>query len=223
MLINQVAIIKTIIYNFKLFKFADACKFPLILGKRTKVELKKGDIILPEMVTTGLISFGIGGSADLYYFENRRNYFGVKNGGKIEFKGKAHFAVHTSCFSSGGNLIFGDKFSSNVGCKISTVKSIVFGNECLLGGNVVVRDSDGHLVYDLPQNDDLQIHQSEKAVHIGNHVWIGNEASILKGVTIGDGCIVGYGAIVPKSVDEKNCLIGGIPGRILKRNISWKR
>lgn len=223
MLINQVAILKTIVYNFRLFKFSDACKLPLILGKRTKVELKKGDIVLPEVVTTGLISFGIGGSADLYYFENRRNYLGVKNGGRIEFKGKAHFAVHTSCFSSGGILTFGDKFSSNVGCKISTVESIEFGNECLLGGDVVVRDSDGHVVYDLPQNEDSHVHESEKAVNIGNHVWIGNKASILKGVTIGDGCIVGYGAILTKSVDEKNCLIGGIPGRILKRNVSWKR
>lgn len=222
MLINQVDFFKTLYFNLKLFKLSDALKFPLIIGKRTKVELKRGDIILPDKISLGLISFGIGGSSDLYYFESKRNYLGVKNGGTIIFKGKAHFAVHTSCYSAGGKIIFGEKFSSNVGCKFSSIKGIEFGNECLLGGNVIIRDSDGHKVFDMYCKQE-RYHISEKEIKIGNHVWIGNQVSILKGVVINEGCIIGYGTILTKSIKENNCLIGGVPGSVLRNNISWKR
>lgn len=223
MIIFQIAIIKTIYYNFKLFKISDAIRFPLIIGKKTKVNLKRGDLSIKSNIRLGMISFGIGGSKDLYYFESHKNFLGVNNGGKIIFRGKAHFAIHTSCFASGGTIVFGDRFSSNVGCKISAVNRIEFGRECLLGGKVVVRDSDGHMVFDLTQSGERNYHSVNKPVVIGNHVWIGNESVLLKGVTIGDGCIVAYGSIIPKSILLKNCIIGGVPGKILKKNVSWER
>ncbi len=223
MLINQVSIFKTIYYNLKLFRFSDAIRLPLVIGKKTTVDLKRNDLVIKAKIKPGLIAFGIGGSPDLYSFESHRNYIGVKNCGVIEFHGKAHFAIHTSCFAAGGKIVFGDGFSSNVGCKISSTKEIKFGADCLLGGNVVVRDSDGHKVYDLSADTDKQYHEMEKPVKIGNHVWIGNNASVLKGVEIGNECIVGYGAIVTKPMKTAHCLIGGVPGKVLKNNIAWER
>lgn len=58
-------------------------------------------------------------------------------------------------------------------------------------------------------------------IHIGNHVWIGARATILKGVTIGDGAVVAAGAVVNKDVPP-NTLVGGVPARIIKENISWE-
>ena len=55
---------------------------------------------------------------------------------------------------------------------------------------------------------------------IGNHVWIGMNVTILKGVRIGDGAIVAAGAVVTKDVPE-NTLVGGVPARVLKTDISW--
>ena len=223
MIVNQIAFLKTIYYNLKLFKFRDAMKLPLIIGRHTKVELKRGDIILRSEAKPGLITFGIGGSPDLYCFESHKNYLGVKDGGKIEFEGKAHFAIHTSCYAAGGGIFFGDKFSSNVGCRFSSAKGIEIGAECLVGGNVVIRDSDGHKVFDCLSNGKKRYHEGEKPVIIGKHVWIGNNVSILKGVTIGDGCIVGYGTVVVKPVKDTNCLIGGVTGTVIKREIEWQR
>lgn len=60
-----------------------------------------------------------------------------------------------------------------------------------------------------------------KPIKIGNHVWIGINATILKGVTIGDGAIIAAGAVVNKDVEE-NSLVGGVPAKILKKNIFWE-
>ncbi len=57
---------------------------------------------------------------------------------------------------------------------------------------------------------------------IGNHVWIGENALILKGVKIGDNSIVGAGSVVTKDVPN-NSIVAGNPARIIKNNINWER
>ena len=58
-------------------------------------------------------------------------------------------------------------------------------------------------------------------IHIGNHVWVGVRAIILKGVTIGDGAIIAAGSVVTRDVPA-NTLVGGVPAKIIKDNISWE-
>ena len=63
--------------------------------------------------------------------------------------------------------------------------------------------------------------EEEKPVVIGNDVWIGCRAIILPGVHIGNGVIVGAGAVVTKDVPEK-CLVAGNPAKIIATNVTWK-
>ena len=58
-------------------------------------------------------------------------------------------------------------------------------------------------------------------IKIGNHVWIGQGASILKGVRIGDGSIVAAAAVVTKDVPA-HVAVGGIPAKVINENINWK-
>ena len=46
-------------------------------------------------------------------------------------------------------------------------------------------------------------------------------ATILKGVTIGDGAVVAAGAVVTEDVPE-NCLVGGVPAKILRKDVTWE-
>ena len=52
-------------------------------------------------------------------------------------------------------------------------------------------------------------------IHIGRHVWIGANATVLPGVTIGEGAIVAAGAVVTKDV-PKNTMVGGVPARVIR-------
>lgn len=99
-------------------------------------------------------------------------------------------------------------YSSNIICD----KEITIGNDVTIAAFVTIRDSDSH-----------QIDNKEytKPIHIGNHVWIGTNAVILKGVNIGDNVVVAAGAVVTKDVPS-NCLVGGVPAKVIKKNITWK-
>ena len=97
--------------------------------------------------------------------------------------------------------------------------SIQVGEDCMFSSNILVWTQDWHHIYDLEGN----LINESKSVIIKDHVWIGYDSKILKGVTIGSNNIIGAGAVVTKSYEEENVVIAGNPGRIVKRDITWKR
>jgi acetyltransferase-like isoleucine patch superfamily enzyme len=67
----------------------------------------------------------------------------------------------------------------------------------------------------------------KRDVEVGNNVWIGYGACILRGVRVGDNAIVGTNSVVTKDVPA-NAVVGGIPARILRmreapRDLRWER
>ena len=79
------------------------------------------------------------------------------------------------------------------GAYISSLKSISIGDNCVIAAGVNIMDSNGHLVRSL---DRTKEHDQAEPIHIGNNVWIGLNAIILKGTTIGDNCVVGANCVV---------------------------
>lgn len=60
-------------------------------------------------------------------------------------------------------------------------------------------------------------HLPAKDVSIGDHCWIGMNALILPGITLGSYTTVGGGAVVTKSFPEGNCIIGGNPAKVIRK------
>jgi acetyltransferase-like isoleucine patch superfamily enzyme/coenzyme F420-reducing hydrogenase beta subunit len=112
----------------------------------------------------------------------------------------------------GGNLIIGSAVI-NEGVQIVCASQIMIGEGCLLARDVVIRDYDAHTI----EEPDFKM---SKAIEIGNHVWIGNRAMILKGVKIGDGAIIAAGAVVTKDVPAR-CIAAGVPAKVVKENVKW--
>ncbi len=100
------------------------------------------------------------------------------------------------------------------GATIDCSKRIEIGNDTIISKDVIIRDSDSHHIVSHP-------HISTQPIKIENHVWIGVRATILKGVTIGKGSIIAAGAVVTKDV-PRNCLVGGVPAKIIKKNVEWE-
>jgi acetyltransferase-like isoleucine patch superfamily enzyme len=100
---------------------------------------------------------------------------------------------------------------------ITAVDKIIIGDNLLTGRFVLITDnSHGGMNY-----DELQIHPSQRnviskgEVIIGNNVWIGDKSSIMPGVHIGDGCIIGANSVVTHDIPAYS-LAAGIPARVIK-------
>jgi len=101
----------------------------------------------------------------------------------------------------------------NEGVQITCAKQITIGNGCAIARDVIIRDYDAH---QLVGNE----HEIAKEICIGDHVWIGTRAIILKGVTVGYGAVVAAGAVVTKNVPDR-CLVAGIPAKVIRENVDW--
>ena len=60
------------------------------------------------------------------------------------------------------------------------------------------------------------------SIIIGNHVWIGKDVAILKGVTIGDNAVIGMRSMVTKDVPSATLSVGS-PARVIREGIDWNR
>lgn len=100
--------------------------------------------------------------------------------------------------------------NSNIAC----FNHIVIGEDVTISENVVIRDSDNH---EIIRNG----FKMDAPIVIGDHVWIGINATILKGVHIGRGAVIAAGSVVTKDIPERS-LVGGVPARVIKTDIDWR-
>ncbi|MEA2442949.1 MAG: hypothetical protein QOJ12_241 [Thermoleophilales bacterium] len=98
-------------------------------------------------------------------------------------------------------------------CTISAYQRVSIGRECVIADRVMMIDFD-HGVVEVERPIRLQgIYKRD--VRVGNNVWIGYGACILRGVTIGDNAIVGTNAVVTTDVPA-NAVVGGVPARVIR-------
>lgn len=167
--------------------------------------------------------------------KNAKVLFNVPKFGKLNFIDyfrKGQFAVielkqnstfwcqgNVVTFNSGCQLFIGKKAnlkingrcSFNRNATLNCRKEITIGNGVLISQNVVIRDSDAH-----PINGQ----EMSKSIVISDNVLIGAYAIVLKGVTIGEGSVVGAGAVVTHDVPP-HTVVAGNPAKVIKENINW--
>jgi acetyltransferase-like isoleucine patch superfamily enzyme len=98
-------------------------------------------------------------------------------------------------------------------CTISAYQHVSIGRECVIADRVMMIDFD-HGVVEVDRPVRLQgIYKRD--VRVGNNVWIGYGACILRGVTVGDNAIVGTSAVVTRDVPA-NAVVAGIPARVIR-------
>jgi acetyltransferase-like isoleucine patch superfamily enzyme len=114
--------------------------------------------------------------------------------------------------AAGARIEIGD----NVGMSSATISAfqhISIGSDTLLGGNVLITDSDWH-----PIDPELRHDSSHKRcapVHIGHNVFIGTRSIVLKGSKIGDNSVIGAGSVVCGEIPA-NVIAAGNPCRVIR-------
>ncbi|MGN0017834.1 MAG: acyltransferase [Candidatus Gastranaerophilaceae bacterium] len=97
--------------------------------------------------------------------------------------------------------------------------SIEIGKECMFAAEIIMQSNDGHKIFDKATGELLN--QKPYKIEIGDHVWVGRRATILKGAKVPSNSIVGYNAVVTGKFDEENVVLAGIPAKVIKHGIDW--
>jgi acetyltransferase-like isoleucine patch superfamily enzyme len=114
---------------------------------------------------------------------------------------------HEGVVSIGAKTVIGQE------CTISAYQHVKIGRECVIADRVMFIDFD-HGVVEVERPIRLQgIYKRD--VNVGNNVWIGYGACILRGVTVGDNAVIGTNAVVTKDVPP-NAVVAGVPARVIR-------
>ena len=134
-------------------------------------------------------------------------------------------------FAHGGKIRIGNKCFIGEGTRIWSARSVSIGNHVLISHNVNIHDTNSHSLSAKQRRqhvDDIFFRGhpadlpdvTDAPVTIEDDAWIGFNAVILKGVTIGDGAVVAAGALVTKDVPARS-VVAGVPARVMSRVNSW--
>lgn len=206
---------KSIYFNLHYFGIR-GMKLPVLCSYKTKFSKMKGIVKVRSKYKFGMIKIGF---SAVELFDNSKLSTVWINDGIVYFQGSASIRNGT-CIRNYGKLAIGNNFQVSATATIICYKQIIFGNDVLIGWNCEFSDGDAHKIYN--ENDYGERQNVDKAIMVGNNVWIGANVVIYKGVEIDDDVVVAGNAIVIKSVPGKNQVIGGFPARKLKGDIIWK-
>ncbi len=103
---------------------------------------------------------------------------------------------------------------SGVGINAKMHGTVIIGNDVMMGPDCIIYTRN-HAFSDTSIPMRKQGFSEEKPVIIGNDVWIGGRVIILPGVHVGNGAIIGAGAVVTKNVPDY-AIVGGNPAKIIK-------
>ena len=200
--LSKIGIINTIKLNLK----NDSRKPKIICEKYCRMEINKQS----NLKVNGKLTIGSK--------ENSKS----KMETRVSLKKNSEFIVNGN-FSIGagtdirvfekGKLEIGSGYINGY-TQIVCANSIKIGKDTAIAREVIIRDTDAHDIIG-------KLHEQIKPVIIGDHVWIGAKAMIMKGVTVGNGAIIAAGAVVTKDVPE-NCIVAGVPAKVIATNVTWK-
>lgn len=117
-------------------------------------------------------------------------------------------------WTPGPSIVIGDRVFIGRGCEFNIRRQLSIGDDCLIASGCTFSDSNHGRSSDEPMNRQPL---ESSPILLGRNVWIGARCVILQGVAIGDGAVVGAGAVVTKSIPQGETW-GGVPARPLRKS-----
>jgi acetyltransferase-like isoleucine patch superfamily enzyme len=112
-----------------------------------------------------------------------------------------------------GEISIGAKSVLGQECTISSYQHVSIGRECIIADRAMLIDFDHGMVEVERPIREQGIYKRD--VNVGHNVWVGYGACILRGVTVGDNCVIGTNAVVTRDLAD-NTVAGGVPARVIR-------
>lgn len=125
-------------------------------------------------------------------------------------------------------VVNGDRGTLNIGKSTTFVETyieigsdgiVTIGEDCMFSYDVKIYQSDQHLIFDKISGKRLNLN---KHIFISNHVWVGRSVTLLGGLSLGNGSIIGTRSISSGKFGN-NKIIAGAPAKVIRDNIVWDR
>lgn len=95
---------------------------------------------------------------------------------------------------------------------------LTIGRECMFSYGIEVRTSDSHPIFDA---EGVHINPSSD-ISIGDRVWVGTRCLVLKGSQLGQGAILAAASVLTREISAR-AIAAGIPAKVIRENVQWKR
>ena len=215
LLLGQILNPKTLYFNFKYLPFSQAIKLPFFITFRTCLLKTQGKVTIDGPIFPGMIRIGF---SDVGVFDKKYKRAIWEVMGNVHFAGNA-LLKFGSKISVGENasLHIGKDFRISPDSKVICFERVKFGDNVRISWETTIMDTDFHQILTL----DGELINPSREIIIGDNVWIGMRVTILKGVSILNDNVIASNSYLSKSINATNCIIGGLPGKILKRGVTW--
>lgn len=206
----------SLLFCLRYLPFREARHIPILIHPLVKIgQLSRGAIKFCGQLKHSMLVFGFDGTVG---HSNCRSIIDIRPGGQLIVADGIAMARGTRLvIGSRGLMTIGRNFWCNGDSYFNCTTKITIGDDNMYGWDVQFNTSDGHHVYENGVEKPM-----EGNITIGNHVWIASHCLVGKGSFVPDGCVVAQRSLVTKVFDKPNCLIGGMPAKILKEGYTWK-
>lgn len=132
------------------------------------------------------------------------------SGGKIYLRGTRgqHIRIGADTTVEGAYLL------------VDEAASIDIGRDCMFSTDIIIRTGDKHSILDAQTSERLN---PSRDIRIAERVWIGRDVQILKGAVLCPETVVATRSLVSRPFDEGNCVVAGVPAKVVKRGTRWDR
>lgn len=206
--ILKINIVYSAVLNVCHFGLRGLFHMPIVVQYRSTLRCReKGAIVFTKPLRLNMLTIKTGSRIMVY------------EGGKIVLTGQK------ACFNgwnevlvfSRGTLQLGNDFWVNTFTSFNCRKSITIGDNALIGPHSLFLDTDYHRINDKQGNQT----NPDKAIVIGERVWISSNVTVLKGSHIGNDSVIGACSLVMGNVLDSNSVYCGNPIRVVKSDITW--
>jgi acetyltransferase-like isoleucine patch superfamily enzyme len=194
----------------------------LFFGSHIKLTGKAGARIHPSthlvmhnsriIVENGVLSVGY-----LPGWANRDNSNIRLFNSTLHIRGNVDLRPGVEIWAMNATVAIGNGTVINGQTSIVSKAGVRIGAQCHIAKNTTIMDCDLHK-HGVPGQNPRDI---AKEVIIKDHCWVGQYVAILKGVTVGEGSIIGAHSVVTEDV-EAHTIVAGVPARKVKENIIWE-